>query len=226
MNTWSTALKRFYAFCIDKLELPMKDYAAKLDRPRQDDLDQERRVYKPLIPETFNTIIGEAIRQQDYAWVIAARFKWETISRIGDLYHLRWEDIDFERRQATCKQPKRGGPKTKVLYDSLLEDLRRLRELDRTGPEDHVFRRSDQTRTGFRQWFHRRLRKHAKAAGCKQYVHPHLIRASAATALSEAGVPTRSIMLQGGWESESAIQAYLRDDLEDQRERLREVLDL
>ncbi len=109
MNTWSTALKQFYAFCIDKLELPIKDYAAKLDRPRQEELDRERRIHKPLIPETFNTIIGEAIRQQDYAWVIAARFKWETISRIGDLYHLRWEDIDFERMQVTCRQPKRGG---------------------------------------------------------------------------------------------------------------------
>ncbi len=168
----------------------------------------------------------DAVQRQDYAWAIAARFKWETISRIGDLYHLRWEDVDFERMQVTCRQPKRGGPKTKVLYDSLLGDLRRLKELDDADLQDPVFRRPDQTRTGFRQWFHRRLRKHAKAAGCKQYVHPHLIRASAATALSEAGVPTRSIMLQGGWESESAIHAYLRDDLEAYRERLREVLDL
>ncbi len=226
MNTWITALKHFYAFCIDKLQLPIKDYAAKLDRPRQDDLDQERRVYKPLSPETFTAIIGEAIRQQDYAWAIAARFKWETISRIGDLYNLRWEDVAFERKQVTCRQPKRGGPKTKVLYDDLLKDLRRLKELDRAGPQDPVFRRSDQSRHAFRQWFHRHLKKHAKGAGCKQYVHPHLIRASAATALSEAGVPTRSIMLQGGWDSEKSLQAYLRDDLEAHRERLREVLDL
>ncbi len=55
---------------------------------------------------------------------------------------------------------------------------------------------------------------------------PHLIRASAATALSEAGVPTRSIMLQGGWDTERSLRHYLRDDLEAHRERLREVLDL
>ncbi|MEE8198466.1 MAG: tyrosine-type recombinase/integrase, partial [Thermoplasmata archaeon] len=86
--------------------------------------------------------------------------------------------------------------------------------------EDHI-----SPRASFRLWFTRHFRKHAKAAGCKQYVHPHLIRASAATALSRAGVPERSIRLQGDWKSSRALRPYLHDVVEDHRDRLRGVLD-
>ncbi len=156
---------------------------------------------------------------------MAARFKWQTIARIGDLYQIRWQDVDFDRKLAVIREPKRGGPKEKVLYDDLLDDLRWLREHTRTGPQDFVFHRP-QKKPAFIDWFARHLRKHAKTVGHREHVHPHLIRASAATALSERGVPTRDIMLQGGWESESSLGPYLRVQTEARRDRLREVLDL
>ncbi len=203
-----------------------QELGQKLDRPRREDLERERRAYSPIPPQTFEAILQEAYTQQDHVWLVAARFKWQTIARIGDLFNLRWQDIDFDRKLAVIREPKRGGPKEKVLYDDLLDDLHWLKEHTRAESQDFVFHPPANKKPAFIGWFARHLRKHAKAVGHKDHVHPHLIRASAATALSESGVPTRDIMLQGGWDSESSLKHYLREKTEARRDRLREVLDL
>ncbi len=225
VNNWVSGIRSIFDFAIDKLEIEVKNWGQKLDRPRKEDLKRERRVYSPIPPQTFEAILKEAYTQQDHVWLVAARFKWQTIARIGDLYQIRWQDIDFDRRLAVIREPKRGGPKDKVLYDDLLDDLSWLREHTRTGPEDFVFHRP-QKKPAFIGWFARHLRKHAKAVGRREHVHPHLIRASAATALSESGVPDRDIQLQGDWKSMASLQYYLREKTDARRDRLREVLDL
>ncbi len=107
-----------------------------------------------------------------------------------------------------------------------MEDLEWLRDHNRAGPEDPVFRRESLQKAGFRAWFTRHLRKYAKATDYCGHVHPHLVRASAATDLSERGVPIRDIMLQGAWRSLAGLQRYLREDPEARRERIRGGLDL
>ncbi len=234
-NNWISAFRHFYAFLVDKLDLPIRNVAAKLERPRQDDLDRQRRTHEILLPETFDAIVEEAFRQQDYGWAICARFLWQTAGRITDAYYLRWQDLDLERGRVVIRRPKRGGPKPKLLFEDLCDDFRSLRALERAEAGDAVFRpdlhrpweREDHRgpKATFRLWFTRHFRKHAKGAGCKQYVHPHLIRASAATALSRAGVPEQAIRLQGDWKSSRALRPYLHDVVEDHRDRLRGVLD-
>ena len=122
--------------------------------------------------------------------------------------------------------PKRGGPKEKNLYPALLEDLAWLRDHQRAEPDHYVFRRPGQKLAAFRQWFDARLKKYARKAGHPTYVHPHLVRASAATDHSERGVPDRDIMLQGGWRTLSSLRKYLREDDGARRERMEAGCDL
>ncbi|MEE9600953.1 MAG: site-specific integrase, partial [Thermoplasmata archaeon] len=192
--------------------------------------------------EAYLAMVREAFRQEDHVWYVAARFAWATLARVSELHYLRWRDIDFERKLVTIRRPKSGGPTEKILFENLLEDLAWLRDHHRAvlgttewkdpdvavaaRPEDPVFRREDLQKAGFRAWFTRHLRKHAKASGYRGHVHPHLVRASAATDLSERGVPWRDIMLQGGWRSMAALRRYLREDPEARRERIRGGSDL
>ncbi len=52
------------------------------------------------------------------------------------------------------------------------------------------------------------------------------MRHSAPTALSAAGIPTRFIMDQGGWEAESSLKHYLHVETDARRDQLRGTLDL
>ncbi len=134
------------------------------------------------------------------------------VERIAKRFETTKDAIKQKAHRMGLKRPKpEGAPK-----DDLATRLVRLQGLSPEAEE----------KPAFIGWFARHLRKHAKAVGHSGHVHPHLIRASAATALSESGVPTRDIMLQGGWDSESSLKHYLREKTEARRDRLREVLDL
>ncbi len=101
-----------------------------------------------------------------------------------------------------------------------------LRDHQRGEPDHYVFRGPGQKLAAFRQWFAARLKTYARKAGHPTYVHPHLVRASAATDHSERGVPVRDIMLQGGWTSLSSLTKYLREDDGARRERMEAGCDL
>ncbi len=107
--------------------------------------------------------------------------------------------------------PPRARLRRQLLYPSLLEDLRELRDHHRAylglgwrgdpqgRPEDLVFRKDDRRterskRVAFREWFAYRLQKYARAVGYREHVFPHLLRSSAATDLSERGASDRDIM--------------------------------
>jgi integrase len=239
-NNWVSAVQHFFAYLVEKEELPIRNPAAKLERARPQDLEIDRKVYDPIPRGAYQAMVWEAFRQEDHVWYVAARFAWTTLARIGELYELRWRDIDFDRGQVRIRRPKAGPPVEKFLYEGLLEDLAWLRDhhravLGTTGwkdpdvaarPEDPVFRRGDLQKAGFRAWFTRHLRKYAKAVGYEGHVHPHLVRASSATDLYERGVREKDIMDQGAWKTGAALRRYLRGNPEALRERLREGLDL
>ncbi len=243
LNGWISAVRRIYRFAREKLKLDVEDWGQALDRPPKQVLEQERARHRPIPRDVFQAILEEAFRQEEYLWVVAARFAWQTLARIGDLYGLRWEDVSFPYGQVTIRAPKGAAPATKLLYPRLLEDLRELREHHRAylglgwrgdpqgRPEDLVFRKDDgrterNKRAAFREWFAYRLSKFARAVGYREHVFPHLLRASSATDLSERGASDRDIMDQGAWKTMASLQHYLRVDPEARRERLREGLDL
>ncbi len=243
LNGWISAVRSLYRFARKKLMLDVEDWGQRLDRPRKQVLEQERARHRPIPRDTFQAILEEAFRQEEYLWVVAARFAWQTLARIGDLYGLRWEDVSFSYGQVTIRAPKGAGPATKLLYPSLLVDLRELRDHHRAylglgwrgdpqgRPEDLVFRKDDgrterNKRAAFREWFAYRLQKYARAVGYREHVFPHLLRSSAATDLSGRGASDRDIMDQGAWKTMASLQHYLRIDPEARRERLRAGLDI
>ncbi len=206
--------------------MDIRNPAEKLDRPRSDDIETEEKAYEPIPHATFAEAVRLAKIDQHHRFAIAARFAWTTMARIGELYSLRWRDLDFDRKVVVVRKPKRGGPKEKNLYPALLEDLAWLRDHHRGEPDHYVFRRPRQKLAAFRAWFDARLKTYARKAGHPTYVHPHLVRASAATDQAERGVPVRDIMLQGNWTSLSSLKKYLRENDEARRERMQGGLDL
>jgi integrase len=221
-----SALRHFFDYCIRKEGMEIPNPAEKLDRPRRDDIEVEEKAYEPIPRATFAEIVRLAQADQHHRFVVAAKFAWTTMARIGELYALRWRDLDFDRKAVVVRKPKRGGPKEKNLYEGLLKDLAWLRDHHR-GEADHlVFRRPGQSPGAFREWFDACLKRYARQAGHPTYVHPHLVRASAATDHSERGVPVRDIMLQGGWTTLSSLTKYLREDDGARRKRMEAGCDL
>ncbi len=215
-----SALRHLFDYCIRKEGMEIPNPAEKLDRPRSDDIEVEEKAYEPIPRATFAEIVRLARADQHPRFAVAAAFAWATMARIGELYALTWRDLDFDRQVVVVRRPKRGGPKEKNLYEGLLEDLAWLKDHHRGEEADYVFRRPGQKLAGFRQWFGGRLRRYARRAGHPTYVHPHLVRASAATDHSERGVPVRDVMLQGGWTTLSSLTKYLREDDGARRKRM------
>ncbi len=111
INTWISALRSLYDFAIDKLDLPVRNIAHKLDRPSRDAIERERKVREPIPKDVYEDIVGRAAQAQDHAWAVAAKFAWQTLARIGELHKLRWRDVDFDRKLAFIREPKAGEPK-------------------------------------------------------------------------------------------------------------------
>ncbi len=219
-NNAVSALRHFFDYCIHKEEMDIQSPAAKLDRPRSDDIETEEKAYEPIPKATFAEAVRLAKIDQHHRFAIAGAFAWTTMGRIGELYTLKWRDLDFDRKVVVVRKPKRGGPKEKNLYPALLEDLAWLRDHNRAEPDHYVFRRPGQKLAAFSRWFDTRLKTYARKAGHPTYVHPHLVRASAATDHSERGVPVRDMMLQGGWTTLSSLTKYLREDDGARRDRM------
>ena len=225
-NNRISALRHLFDYCIRKEGMDISSPAEKLDRPRSDDIEVEEKAYEPIPHATFAEAVRLAAFDQHHRFAIAARFAWTTMARIGELYALKWRDLDFDRKVVVVRKPKRGGPKEKNLYPALLEDLAWLRDHQRGEPDHYVFRRPGQKLAAYRQTFDARLKRYARKAGHPTWVHPHLIRASAATDHSERGVPVRDIMLQGGWTTLSSLTKYLREDDGARRTRMEAGCDL
>lgn len=109
----------------------------------------------------------------------------QTGARRGELLNLRWADVDLKARRLTFRVTKNGEARTVPMTDTLREALLALpRPLD---TEAHVFpEREPQVLT-------RRFARLAGRLGLKN-LRFHDLRHDAASTLTMAGVPQRTVM--------------------------------
>jgi integrase len=138
--------------------------------------------------------------------------------RMGELQALRWSDVDAAARVVHVRRswsdrtgefgpPKSGRARTIPLTPDAADMLTAQRfDNGSTTSQSLVFG----TARGSVP-FHRNalLRALVKAsAACGKHLHPHMLRHTFASHAIAAGVPTRILMVWGGWESEAMLARY------------------
>jgi integrase len=109
---------------------------------------------------------------------------------MSEQYGLRWNQVDFERRQVHLPKTKNGDPRTIPLNEVALVALKELRGPGKPKDSDPVFPsvRSGDSLQGARGWFPTAL----EAAGIENYSW-HCNRHTFASRLVMAGVDLRTV---------------------------------
>lgn len=133
--------------------------------------------------------------------------------RNGELYALRWRNVDFISRQIKIDSAwtsKSGFKKTKTNTDRIVEIapalLTHLQELKLLrGTEEYVLPRIDAWDKGEQA---RELRLFLSGVGIKP-VKFHALRATWATIMLKRGIPPVQVMSMGGWRSIKTLKHYV-----------------
>ncbi|MEM9456980.1 MAG: site-specific integrase [Myxococcota bacterium] len=183
------------------------------------------------VPE-INTLKKSSARLEDNKWltqVEATRFieaiepQWlalvtvvvRTGLRVGELQGLRWGDVDLEGERLTVQRqwlerilefgPPKGGKSREVplTWDAvavLLEHRGRRKDDAFVFGDPYCVFQQDELR--------RALTRAERASGVTKHVHIHMLRHTWASHCIEKGIPSRVVMLWGGWESEEMLKQY------------------
>jgi integrase len=127
-----------------------------------------------------------------------------TGARLGELMSLTWNDIDIKKPVAKLSDTKNGSPRILPLIPPVLEQIKALpRPLDKTvflfpgvGPHENAY-----------QYFRRFWEEALKAAGIADFRF-HDLRHSAASYLTEAGVPLVTVAEILGHKTMAMVQRY------------------
>jgi len=218
-NVYVASLRSFWDYIVIKRDLEdlgVKNVGAKLEPMSSDVVDRAKVQHEVLTRDEFLSIVRRGESQGEIEWGLAARFAWTTIARISDVGSLTWNQLDLGLApRAFYERPsKRGSRVTKLLDVGLARRLKSLQRLRTPSPADRVFGKAGERPKAFRGRFDWRLKELAFEADVGKYVHPHLIRASAATHATVAGCPELFVQRQGGWKPRTALDAYRREDPE------------
>lgn len=131
--------------------------------------------------------------------------------RVSELVNLRVADVQLDAGYLRCLgkgSKERVVPLGKKALTSLEAYLRNARpHLARRRPSSHLFL-SQRGQAMTRQNFWRLLRHHARQAGLRTRLTPHVLRHSFATHLLERGADLRSVQLLLGHADISTTQIY------------------
>ena len=126
----------------------------------------------------------------------------DTAMRRGEIFNLRWEDLDFERRAIQVKKTKNDQPREVPMTDRLYETLWdwKKKSLD----TEYVFANTNgKSISTVRTAFTVALRK----AGIKDFRF-HDLRHTAASQMYMAGLDIKLIKEIGGWKTLAMVDRY------------------
>ncbi|MCB9712920.1 MAG: site-specific integrase, partial [Myxococcales bacterium] len=183
------------------------------------------------VPE-INTLKKTSDRLEDDKWfteeeatsfIEATEPKWRVLVtvatrtglRVGELQALQWGDVDLDGERLTVKRqwldriedfgPPKGGKSREVpLTWDAVAVLRKHR--GRRGDDAFVF--GGPYRVFRRDDLRRGLTRAEQASGVSKHVHAHMLRHTWASHCIMKGVPSRVVMLWGGWENEEMLKQY------------------
>jgi integrase len=133
-----------------------------------------------------------------------------TAARAGELWNLRWADIDLQDGRALLRKTKNAQPRTVWVHGETLKLLKEHGRLRRLG-DDRIFA----SPTGRRYRYDKAFAAACKAAGIEDFRF-HDLRHSAATYLARAGATQEQLKAIGGWKS-SVVSRYVHLAAEDAR---------
>lgn len=169
---------------------------------------------RSVLSEAQILILLRKSQEQNWPWYPHYSVALFTGLRNGELYALRWGNVDLEKRQilVNCSWSSKDGFKsTKSGHDRVVEIpnplIPLLRELKlKSAESDFVLPRMGRWDRGEQA---HDLRLFLKAIGLHE-VRFHDLRASWATLLLDKGVPPSQVMAQGGWGNIETMMIYMR----------------
>ena len=199
VNRFLTALSLLFEFAIDKDVL--EDNPAKgIKRGKESD-----RFGRSLSDEEREALL-EACKQSEWDRLyLLVTLALSTGARLGELMSLTWGDLDLKRGVAKLSETKNGSPRHLPIIASVLDEIKALpRPIDstvclfptKTDPHESYYH-------GFRPAWVKALRD----AGIKD-LRFHDLRHSAASYLTEKGVPLVTVAEILGHKTMAMVQRY------------------
>ena len=190
-------------------DIPLRDPGNGVERfltPKEE--QRLRRVLQKWIDSHDPTDQPE-LRKQAVHRLLEFEVSLKSGMRRSEQYHLRWGDVDFERRIMRLRQTKNGKPRNAFIIDdvgSALEQLKRLdlrrrdRSSDRpnTSPDDVVFAKADN-----KKWWQAALKK-AKIKNYRWHDNRHTF----CSRLVQAGVHLKVVQEAAGHASIASTMRY------------------
>ncbi len=180
------------------------------------ELPKEAKKMKPILTtDEIKQLMYEAFKQ-DHTWKHVWAVAILTGMRSGELYALKWSDVDFDnnliritksfsQRLGEIKTTKnsdwRNGHISSDLKDVLIE-LKNIR-----GDEEFVLPRLSGWDHGMAGEI---LRTFLRSFGIEKYVNFHTLRACFATHVLASGAEPTQVMKMGGWADFKTFQIYIR----------------
>ncbi len=148
-------------------------------------------------------------------WIPVVTLAVRTGLRVGELQGLRWSDVDLDGERLVVHRswsdqlqdvgpPKGGRPREVPLTWDVLAALRPHQGKRRDdafvfGDADYPFNQDE---------LRRALGRARQAAGLSKHLHIHMLRHTWASHCVLRGVPSRVVMMWGGWTSEAMLDRY------------------
>ena len=135
-------------------------------------------------------------------------FALSTASRAGEIWHLRWSDIDLKDGRVLLRITKNASPRMAWLHGEALRLLTEHGKVRRLG-DDRVF----VSQTGKRYRYDKAFAEACERAKLEDFRF-HDLRHSAATYLAREGATEQQLKAIGGWKS-SVVSRYVHLAAED-----------
>ncbi len=160
---------------------------------------------KVILPEILNKkeVLEMIDKTENSQHKLIITFLYYAGLRMNELIHLRWENLDFERKTIQLKIAKGEHQRTIFLHDKLIEFLDNSK-MPRTG----LIFVSNRDKKYSEKTIQSIVKTSAKRADIQKNVHPHMLRHSFATHLLEAGADIRYIQKLLGHKSLQTTQIY------------------